>query len=112
MRAEGRKVFLSFATPAKSSPSTLCSRGSSLLKNIMKGQKDDFKIVSEKITSKNTMETIYVSKRGKKEKRMKVVYHYIEPKNEEEAREQQRNLDAAYDILFTEVERINAERKL
>ena len=39
----------------------------------------------------------------RKEKQMKVTYHYIEPKTEEEAREQQRNVDAAYDILFEAV---------
>lgn len=46
----------------------------------------------------------------RKKQEMKVVYHYIEPKNEKEAKEQQRNLDATYDILFTEVERIRAEK--
>jgi len=39
----------------------------------------------------------------RKEQEMKVVYHYVEPKNEKEAKEQQRNVDAAFDLLFEEV---------
>ena len=34
---------------------------------------------------------------------MEVVYHYIEPKNEAEAKEQQRKIDAAFDLLFEEI---------
>ena len=36
----------------------------------------------------------------KKDKKIKIQYHFIKPKTEEEAREAQRQLDAAYDILF------------
>ena len=38
--------------------------------------------------------------KSKKQQEMKVVYHYVKPKNEEEAREQQRKVDMAYDMLF------------
>ena len=39
-------------------------------------------------------------KNKKKQQKMKIVYHYVKPKNEEEAKEQQRKVDMAYDMLF------------
>ena len=64
---------------------------------------NEWKVLSEKLLSKNTLETVYISTKSKKPKTFRLVYHYNEPKNEEEAKEQQRNVDAAYDILFEAV---------
>lgn len=47
----------------------------------------------------------------KKQKKMRVVYHYIKPKNEAEAREQTRNLNAAFNILFKGVEEDRKNKK-
>jgi len=41
----------------------------------------------------------------KKKPEMKVVYHYIEPKNEAEVKEIEGKLDRAFDILFDEVDK-------
>lgn len=50
-------------------------------------------------------------KNMKKQKKMRVVYHYVKPKDEAEAREQSRNLNAAFDILFNEVEKERKAKK-
>ena len=42
---------------------------------------------------------------------MTIKYHYIKPKNEEEAREQERKVNKAFDILFKETERRMAQEK-
>ena len=39
----------------------------------------------------------------KKRTPMRVTYHYIKPKNEEEAKEQQRSVEKAFDIVFEEM---------
>ena len=36
----------------------------------------------------------------RKKQEMKVTYHYIEPKNEEEKQEQQRKIDDIFALLF------------
>lgn len=41
----------------------------------------------------------------KKKKEIKVRYYYVKPKNEEEAKEQERKVSKAFDILFEETER-------
>lgn len=41
----------------------------------------------------------------KLEQKQKIKYIYIKPKNEAEAKEAQRRLDRAFDILFNEVDR-------
>ena len=41
-----------------------------------------------------------VNKTKKEKEPIKVTYIYQEPKNEAEAKEQQRRVDKAYDILF------------
>jgi hypothetical protein len=46
----------------------------------------------------------------KKDKEIKIVYHYIEPKTEEESQEAERRLDAAFDVLFEIVERKNNKK--
>lgn len=41
-------------------------------------------------------------KNKKTKQEIKVVYHYVKPKNEEEAKEQARKVSMAYDIIFDE----------
>lgn len=43
-----------------------------------------------------------MKRKPKKKPEMKVVYHYVKPENEEEAKEQARKVSAAYDIIFEE----------
>jgi len=45
-----------------------------------------------------------------KKPEQKIKYIYTKPKNGEEAKEAQRRLDRAFDILFTEVDRRLRER--
>lgn len=38
----------------------------------------------------------------KKKGGMKITYHYVKPKNEEEAKEQEKKVAAVYDLIFEE----------
>lgn len=46
----------------------------------------------------------------KKKQEMTIGYTYVVPKNEAEKEDQQRDIDAAYDILFEAVLKVEQER--
>jgi len=47
-----------------------------------------------------------------KKPKQKIKYIYIKPKDEAEAKEAQRRLDRAFDILFTEVDKRLRQREI
>lgn len=77
-------------------------------------KKPEMVVTRERLISRTeneiTTEYTYGKLGSRKEKKMTITYTYVVPKTEEEKEDQQRDIDAAYDVLFEAVLKAEQER--